>query len=108
SHTLLGVGMYVEGEILVICATSGIGAPKAPQLGFDCYPPRNDTRQIFDREVAVEDLGPEVEQLLEKHDRAGKKSIGFPLTMHFGSTGGVALQIGRASCRERVEVSMHK
>ncbi|MEO6593784.1 MAG: CAP domain-containing protein [Planctomycetota bacterium] len=92
NHTILSVGMYLEGDILVINATSGIGKSPDPQAGFDCYPPRDDSGSIFDREVKVEDLGPEVEQLLAKHERAGQKTIGFPLTMHFGSTGGIDLR----------------
>ena len=97
NHTLLAIGMYVEGDILVINATSGIGQPKDKQSGFDCFPPRNDTKQIYDREVPVELLGPEAEKLLAKHNRAGQKTIGFPLTMHFGSTGGVGLR-GSLTC----------
>ncbi len=97
NHTLLAIGMYVEGDILVINATSGIGAPKDPQSGFDCFPPRNDAGAIFDRDVPVSLLGPEAEKILEKNGRAGKKTIGFPLTLHFGSNGGVAGR-GSMSC----------
>ncbi|MFN3244733.1 MAG: CAP domain-containing protein [Planctomycetota bacterium] len=92
NHTLLSIGMYAEGNILVINATSGIGDPKDPQAGFDCYPPRNDTNLIFEREVDVSILGPEAEELLKKHGREGNKQIGFPLTMHFGSSGGIDLR----------------
>lgn len=88
NHTILSVGMYLEGDILVINATSGIGTPKADS-GVDCFPPRNDTGLIFDGEVPVADLGPEAADLLKKHGREGKKTIGFPLTLHFGSSGGI-------------------
>ncbi len=88
SHTILTIGMFLEGDILVINATSGIGKAKASE-GVDCYPPRNDTNLIFDGEVAVADLGPEVMALQKKHEREGKKVIGFPLTLHFGSTGAI-------------------
>lgn len=88
--TILSVGMYLEGDVLVINATSGIGTPKAANAGADCYPPRNDTGLMFEAEVAVADLGPEAVALLDKHGRAGKKTIGFPLTLHFGSTGGIS------------------
>ncbi|MFT7536215.1 MAG: hypothetical protein ACI85K_002169 [Hyphomicrobiaceae bacterium] len=97
NHTLLAIGMYVEGDIIVINATSGIGSPKDPKAGFDCYPPRNDTKKNFDRDVPVSLLGPEAAQLLEKNGRAGQKTIGFPLTMHFGSSGGVGLR-GSLNC----------
>lgn len=97
NHTLLSIGMYVEKDILVINATSGIGSPKDPQSGFDCFPPRNNTGKIHDRSVPVALLGPEVEKLLAKHGRAGQKTIGFPLTVHFGSTGGISSR-GNMSC----------
>ena len=97
SNTILAVGMYLEGDILVINATSGIGTPKAADAGADCYPPRNDTNQIFDGEVPVSELGPEAAELLKKHGREGKKTIGFPLTLHFGSTGGVGVR-GSLTC----------
>lgn len=89
NNTILSVGMYLEGDVLVVNATSGIGEPKAANAGADCYPPRNDTNLAFEREVAVSDLGPEIEALLKKHGREGQKTIGFPLTIHFGSTGGI-------------------
>ena len=97
NHTILSIGMFVEGDILVINATSGIGQSQNKQAGFDCYPPRNDTKQIFDREVPVSLLGPEAAKILEQNDRAGNKTIGFPLTMHFGSSGGVGLR-GNLQC----------
>ncbi|MBZ0152216.1 MAG: hypothetical protein K8J09_11860 [Planctomycetes bacterium] len=97
SNTILSVGMYLEGDVLVINATSGIGTPKAADAGADCYPPRHDTNQTFDGDVPIEELGPEAAALLEKHGRAGKKSIGFPLTLHFGNSGGVSVR-GSLTC----------
>jgi hypothetical protein len=97
NNTILSVGMYLEGDVLVINATSGIGTPKASDAGADCYPPRNDTGLIFDGEVPVAELGPEAAELLKKHGREGKKTIGFPLTLHFGSTGGVGVR-GSLTC----------
>lgn len=97
NHTILSVGMFVEGDILVINATSGIGPPKDKGAGFDCYPPRNDTKMIFDRSVPVSLLGPEAAKILADNGRAGNKVIGFPLTMHFGNSGGVHLR-GNLQC----------
>lgn len=97
NHTILAIGMFVEGDILVINATSGIGPPKDKQSGFDCYPPRHDTNLIFDRSVPVAALGPEAAKILADNGRAGNKAIGFPLTMHFGNSGGVALR-GNLQC----------
>jgi hypothetical protein len=96
SFTLKSIGMYLEGDVLVLNATSGMGKPEANE-GIDCYPPRNDTGLIFDGEVPVAELGPEVEALLAKHGREGKKTIGFPLTLHTGGSGGVGIR-GSVRC----------
>ena len=97
SNTLMSIGMFLDGDLLVVNATSGMGTPKASDAGIACYPPVNDTQLIFDGEVAVEDLGPEVAELLEKHGRAGQKKIGFPLTLHCGGSGGVGIR-GSLTC----------
>lgn len=98
NNTILSVGMYLEGDVLVINGTSGIGAPKAANAGADCFPPRNEPNAPpFDGEVPVAELGPEVEALLKKHGREGQKTIGFPLTLHFGHTGGVGVR-GSLTC----------
>ena len=36
--------------------------------------------------MAVADIGPELEALLEKHGRAEQKTVGYPLTVHFGTS----------------------
>ncbi|MCB9876089.1 MAG: hypothetical protein H6835_00675 [Planctomycetes bacterium] len=89
NNTIRTVGMYLDGDVLVINATSGIGEAEKSHAGADCFPPRNVGTAIYNREVDVERLGPEVEELLKKHGREGKKTIGFPLTIHFGGTAGV-------------------
>lgn len=95
SFTLMSIGMYLEGDILVLNATSGTGTPPA-SAGIDCFPSL-DERQIFDGEVPVAELGPEVEELLKKHGREGQKTIGFPLTLHTGSSGGIGIR-GSLTC----------
>ena len=97
NNTIRAVGMYLEGSILVINATSGIGEPEKSKAGADCFPPRNDRNETYDREVKVEDLGPEAERLLEEHGREGNKTIGFPLTIHFGGSAGIGAR-GTLSC----------
>jgi hypothetical protein len=96
SFTLKSIGMYLDGDVLVMNVTSGMGKPHASQ-GIDCFPPRNDTQKIFDGEVPVAELGPEAEELLKKHGREGKKTIGFPLTLHCGGSGGVSVR-GSVRC----------
>lgn len=97
NNAILSVGMFVEGDVLVINATSGIGEPKLANAGYDCYPPRNDQPLILDGEVPVAELGPEIEALLKAHGREGKKVIGTPLTLHSGSTGGIGIR-GTLQC----------
>jgi len=98
NHRLLTVGMYLEGDIMVLNATSGLGDPKDPQAGFDCFPPRDIRQTIYDREVPIAELGPEAAELLKQNGREGKKTIGFPLTVHFGSSGGIAMR-GTLKCQ---------
>lgn len=97
NNTILTVGAFLDDGILVFNVTSGIGTPKKANQGIRCYPPGNDSQLIFDGEVAVADLGPEIEALLKKHGREGKKTIGFPLTLHQGGTGGVGIR-GSLKC----------
>jgi len=79
---LLTVGIYSDGSILVMNVVSGLGEPKSRNAGYTSYP-RTGSPAI-PRQVVVEDLGPELEALLEKHGRGGQKVAGYPLTLHFG------------------------
>ncbi len=101
NNTILTVGMFLEGDILVINAVSGIGTPKEADKGVRTYPPANDTGLIFDGEVAVAELGPDVQKQLAKHGRDGQKTIGFPLTLHFGGPGGISVNRQSIVCAVR-------
>jgi tetratricopeptide (TPR) repeat protein len=83
NNSILTVGMYLEDNILVINAVSGLGAPKAANAGYTYFP--RQPGLILDGEVAVADLGPDVEKMLKKHGREGQKKVGFPVTVHFGT-----------------------
>jgi hypothetical protein len=98
NNTLLTIGLYTEGDILVMNAVGGVGNPKRSEAGARCFPPANSNPVLFDGAVPVEDLGPEVAALLEKHGRAGQKEIGFPLTLHFGGTGSVSVSRQSMTC----------
>ncbi|MBL9078314.1 MAG: hypothetical protein JNL08_12465 [Planctomycetes bacterium] len=97
NNTILTVGAYLEGDVLVMNVVSGIGAPSAANAGIRCFPKQNDQQDRYDAEVKVADLGPEAEKVLAKNGREGKKTIGFPLTLHAGGTGGVGIR-GSLSC----------
>ena len=79
---LLTVGIYSEGEILVMNVVSGLGTPRSKLSGYSCFPRKS--AQGIPTEVAMADLGPEVVALLEQHGHKDKKVIGYPLTLHFG------------------------
>lgn len=79
---LLNVGIFAEGDILVLNVTAGLGAPKSKKSGFLCHPWKDATN--VPAQVNVADIGPELEALLEKHGKAGAKVVGYPLTLHFG------------------------
>lgn len=98
NQTILTVGMFLEGDILVINAVTGIGAPKGADAGARIYPPGHDTQLIFEGEVKVADLGPDLAKLLERNGHADLKTVGFPFTLHFGGTGGIPVNRQSISC----------
>jgi len=79
---LLSVGIYQEGDILVVNATAGLGAPLSKKSGYLCHPWKDATG--IPAEVAVADIGPELVGLLEKNHRKPQKVVGYPLSLHFG------------------------
>ncbi len=86
NNSILTVGMYVDGDVLVINAVSGLGVPKASEQGFTYYP--RQPGALLEGDVDVADLGPDVEALLEKHGKSGRKKVGLPISLHFGGLGG--------------------
>ena len=79
---LLTVGIYTEGDILVMNVVTGLGKPLSKAAGYTSYPRKDESG--IPTEVNVADLGPELEALLEANGHAGKKRVGYPLTLHFG------------------------
>lgn len=82
---LLTVGIYSEGDILVMNVVSGLGAPRSKGGGYTSYPTPNLSGIPVDVDVA--DIGPELQALLEKNGKGNLKKVGFPLTLHFGPGG---------------------
>lgn len=79
---LLTVGIYSDGDILVMNVVSGLGTPRSRNSGYTSYPVRS--AQGIPTQVTVADMGPELQELLEKHGHGTKKVVGYPLTLHFG------------------------
>lgn len=79
---LRSVGIYTEGEILVMNVVTGLGSPASKSSGYLTHP-RKYAKGIPDS-AEVEPIGPELKQLLEEHGHGDKKTIGYPLTLHFG------------------------
>jgi uncharacterized protein YkwD len=94
---ILTIGAYLEGDVLVMNVTSGKGKPNSPAAGVSCFPRANDQEDRYDAEVKVAELGPEAAKILAKNGREGQKTIGFPLTLHSGSNGGVEFR-GSLTC----------
>jgi len=82
---LLTVGIYSEGDILVLNVVSGLGAPRSKSGGYTSYPFPN--AQGIPVQVEVAEIGPELEALLARNGHANQKTVGYPLTMHFGPGG---------------------
>jgi hypothetical protein len=82
---LLTVGIYSDGDILVMNVVSGLGAPRSKGGGYTSYPTPN--LSGLPVEVDVADIGPELQALLEKNGKGNLKKVGFPLTLHFGPGG---------------------
>jgi uncharacterized protein YkwD len=108
NNYILTIGAYLEGDVLVMNVTSGKGIPSKAYEGLSCFPISADKQDRYEREVKVEELGPEIAKLLAKNGREGQKTIGFPLTLHSGSTAGVQVR-GSLNCQvvgpkeERIE-----
>ena len=79
---LLSVGMYNEGDLLVLNVVAGLGSPRSKKSGFLCHPWK-DAKGI-PAEVDVAEIGPELEALLAANGQGERKVVGYPLTMHFG------------------------
>lgn len=77
------VGLYTEGSILVMNVVSALGEPRSKgDRGYHAYP--RDGMSGIPGSVKVARLGPELVALLEKHGKGDLKTVGYPLTMHFG------------------------
>lgn len=95
---LLSVGLYSEGDILVMNVVTGLGKPRSKAAGYTSYPRKHEGG--IPTEVNVADLGPELEKLLAANGHEGKKKVGYPLTLHFG----MSVPGQRKSYECRVEV----
>ncbi|MCC6785780.1 MAG: CAP domain-containing protein [Planctomycetes bacterium] len=80
---LRSVGIFSEGNVLVMDVVAGLGRPKSKSSGYLCHPWKDATGIPDKVEVAL--IGPELEALLEKHGRGKQKVVGYPFTIHFGS-----------------------
>ncbi|GAB4141063.1 MAG: hypothetical protein Fur0037_07740 [Planctomycetota bacterium] len=92
---LLTIGLYTDGDILVLNATSGLGEPRS-NPGYSSYPKKG--QRGVPTQVAVDDLGPELRKLLEENGKGDLKVVGYPLTLHFG----MSVQGNRKSYRCRL------
>ena len=87
------VGIYSDGNILVMDVVAGLGKPKSKGSGYLCWPWKH--AKGIPAEVEVKSIGPELEALLAQHGHEKRKTVGYPLTVHFGQN----VQGDRASYR---------
>ncbi|HIG10301.1 MAG TPA: hypothetical protein EYG30_05680 [Planctomycetes bacterium] len=86
NYALRTIGLYSLDGILVMDAVRGVGRAPEGKGGFETYPSGN---QSMPSKVAVQDLGPEIEQLLEKLGHGGKEFLGYPISLHNFGNGGL-------------------
>lgn len=87
NNRLRTVGLYVDGDVLVMDGIRGVGRPPEGKGGYTVYP--SSPRIPIPNQVDVADLGPELEALLAKSGHGDKTVIGCPLTLHHFGNGGV-------------------
>jgi len=94
------VGLYAEGGLVVLDAQRGRQAgtsvtsslfPAADQQG-------GRKRDPIPAAVEVDLLGPELRQLLQRHQRGKQKQVGFPLTLHLHNSA-----VGNVTCTVTVQ-----
>jgi hypothetical protein len=78
----------------------GVGRPPQGRGGTRYYPDAG--RRGVPTQISVEDLGPEVRALLDKHGHADLTKVGYPITLHHFGIGG--LQGNRESYKCKVSV----
>ncbi|MBL8896909.1 MAG: hypothetical protein JNM84_04750 [Planctomycetes bacterium] len=100
NNGLKTIGLYSDKNILVFDAIRGVGQPPKDKGGYRVFPLSQ--RQAVPNQVNVEDLGPELKTLLEKHGHGDKKVIGYPLTLHHFGTGGIGGRRDSYRCQVQV------
>jgi len=88
NQSLRTIGLYVDGEILVIDAIRGLGRAPEGKGGYVVYP--NSKRDAVPDRVAVADLGAEVRSRLDAAGRADQEYVGYPISLHHFGNGGLA------------------
>jgi len=99
NNSILSIGIYSDRSILVVNVVSGMGTPDKKHRGYRCYPLQH--QKGVPPRVAVKDLGPELMALLEKNGHGKLKTLGYPLTLHFGSGVGGDRSTYRCSVTDR-------
>jgi hypothetical protein len=84
NENLVAIGLYAESSLMVMDGIRGLR--KQNTLDMWVYPSNNQT-DVPD-EISVSELGPEVEQLLEESGHGRLKTLGYPLSLHFGGSYG--------------------
>lgn len=97
-NTLKTIGIYSDKRTLVLNVVQGLVTPR--NASFYLYPKHAMTK--VPTSVKVADLGPEMLKILKQNGHEGLKTIGFPISLHFGNSGRMG---ERASYKCRVLVN---
>ena len=97
SNRLKTVGLYSQDSILVMDCIRGVGRPPAGSGGITAYP--SGGRDSYPTKVAVADLGPELQEFLEKHGHGDKEEVGYPISIHQFGNGGLSGNRDSYKCR---------
>ena len=84
NENLVGIGLYADGQLMVMDGIRGLG--QSETLDFWVYPARN--QSAVPAQVLVSELGPDVQKLLEENGHGGLRTLGYPISLHFGQSRG--------------------
>ena len=101
NERLLSIGLYEEDSILVLDCIRGVGRPPQGRGGTRYFPGAGD--KGVPTTMRVEDLGPEVRALLDKHEHQEVTEVGYPISLHHFGIGGLQGNRESYSCKVTIQ-----
>jgi len=97
SNRLKMIGLYSQDGILVMDCIRGVGRAPAGSGGMVAYPVGS--REAYPTKVKVAELGPELQDLLEKNGLGEATEVGYPISLHQFGNGGLAGNPSTYKCK---------